>query len=133
MYIRFYSGEIDEESHVANGLFCAALDLWDSGTLRDYEFEALTEVKNWFNEHLVSPFDYLPQAKCYERSVCWFKSTAHEHLARAWELVAILERNDIWIWTIKSPRVGYVHYEDQVQVFARPYPEVRMLLKGNRK
>jgi hypothetical protein len=35
-------------------------------------------------------------------------------------MVEILECNDIMIWTIRSPRVGYVHYEDDVQVFAQP-------------
>ena len=133
MYIRFYSGEIDEDSHVATGLFCAAFDLLDAGGLADHELEALTEVKCWFDEHLASPFDYLPQARHYELAVCWFKSTAHQHLARAWELVAILERNDVLIWTIKSSRVGYVHYEDQVQVLARPHNDVRRLLGGRRK
>ena len=58
---------------------------------------------------------------------------AREHLERAWELVAILERNDVLIWTIKSPRTGYVHYEDEVQVFARPYDDVRYSLGGKRK
>ena len=64
----------------------------------------------------------------YDSAVCWFKPAAREHLARAWELVAILERNDVLVWAIKSPRVGYVYYEDDVQVFARPYDEVRRLL-----
>ncbi len=133
MYIRFYSGEIDDRSHLAAGLFCAASDLrWSEG-LPDHEFDALTELKCWFNEHLESPFDYLPREKSFERAVCWFKSTAHEHLARAWELGAILERNNVLIWTIKSPKIGYVHYEDEVQVFARPYDDVRLLLGGNRK
>jgi hypothetical protein len=43
--------------------------------------------------------------------------------------IAVLERNDVLIWTIKSPRIGYVHYEDEVQVFARPYGDIRLLLK----
>lgn len=133
MYIRFYSGEIDEDSQLAIGLFNAAEDLCESGGLADHELEALTEVKNWFDKHLASPFDYLPQASYYGLAVCWFKSTAHEHLARAWELVAILERNDVLIWTVKSPRVGYVHYEDQVQVLARPDKHVWRLLGGKRK
>jgi hypothetical protein len=133
MYIRFYTGEIDERSHVPAGLFCAASYLRWSDSLPEHEFDALTELKCWFNEHLESPFDSLPRAKSYDRAICWFKSTAHEHLARAWELVEILERNDILIWTIKTHRVGYVHYEDRVQVFARPYDDVRLLLKGKRK
>ena len=127
MFIRFFSGEIDPRSQVPAGLFCAASELRWSDGLPDYEFEAITDLRDWFNVHMRSPFDSLPRDVRYESAVCWFKSTAHEHLARAWELVEILERNDIPIWTIKSERVGYVHYEDSVQVFARPYDDVRRL------
>ena len=129
MFIRFCSGAIDEDSLVRAGLFCAALDLLESNQLPEYESAAIRDLKAWFDEHLPSPFDYLPLHRRYDRAVCWFKSTAHEHLARAWELVAVLERNDVLIWTIKSPRIGYVHYEDEVQVFARPYEDIRLLLK----
>jgi hypothetical protein len=128
MFIRFVSGEIDDRSHVTAGLFCAASQLRRSGGLPDYEFEALTEMKDWFAVHMASPFDQLPRDRRYERAICWFKPTAREHLERAWELVAILERNNVLIWTIKSRRTGYVHYEDEVQVFARPYVDVRRWL-----
>ena len=129
MFIRFFSGEIDEDSHVAAGLFSAACDLWETVELPDCELYPLIEVRDWFNAHLKSPFDYLPQHPRYDQSICWFKATAREHLARAWELVTILERNGVFIWTVKSESPGYVHYEDEVQVFAQPYPEVRLLLK----
>ena len=127
MFIRFFSGEIEQDSHVPAGLFCAASDLLSVDGLPEYECEAILDLRDWFNVHMRSPFDYLPHHVRYESAVCWFKSTAHEHLARAWELVEILERNDILIWTMKSQRVGYVHYEDSVQVFARPYDDVRRL------
>ena len=126
MFIRFVSGEIDECSHVSEGLFGAVLRLHDG--LPRYEVEAIEELMGWFDSHLRSPFDYLPDLPRYEHAICWFKPTAREHLAKAWELVAILERNDILIWTIRTPRAGRVYYEDEVQVFAHPYPEVRRLL-----
>ena len=128
MFIRFVGPEIEERSHVAAGLFCAASQLRWSGGLPGYEFDALTELKDWFNVHMDSPFDHLPRDRRYEQAICWFKPTAREHLERAWELVAILERNEVLIWTIRSPRTGYVHYEDEVQVFARPYDDVRLRL-----
>ena len=129
MFIRFCSGDIHEDSHLAAGLFCAAFDLLESVGLPNYEFDALTELMNWFDKHMHSPFEYLACKRHYELAVCWFKPTAHEHLARAWELAAILERNDVLIWTIKAPRTGYVHYEDEVQVLARPDKYVRLLIK----
>ena len=128
MFIRFVSGQIDKDSHVPAGLFCAAFGLLDSNVLPEYELAALREVKEWFNVYMASPFEYLHYDARYDRAICWFKATAHEHLARAWELGEILERNDVLIWTIRSPRVGYVHYEDDVQVFAQPYTDVRRLL-----
>jgi hypothetical protein len=131
MFIRFVSGEVDERSQVAAGPFCAASQLrWSEG-LPDYELDALTELKDWFNAHMESPFDRLPRDRRNERAVCWFKPRAREHLERAWELVAILERNDVLIWTVKSRRTGYVHYEDDAQVFAEPFNDVRLLLGGN--
>lgn len=129
MFIRFFSGEIDESSHFAAGLFTAASDLWDSGELPDYEIDALAEVEHWFNAHMKAPFDYLPEHPWYDQCICWFKSDAREHLARAWEMVSILERNGVFIWTVKSEKPGQVYYEDEVQVFVRPYPGVRLLLK----
>ena len=53
MFIRFVSGETDKDSHVSAGLFCAASRLRRSEALPDYEFDALTELKDWFNVHLV--------------------------------------------------------------------------------
>jgi hypothetical protein len=129
MFIRFLSSEIDRRSQVAAGLFCAAAKLRWSDDLPDYEFDALAEVRDWFNIHLESPFDHLPKTDRYEKAVCWFRSTAREQLARAWELVAILERNDILIWTIRSPRTGYVYYEDEVQVLSEPFYDVKRLCK----
>jgi hypothetical protein len=132
MFIRFVSGKIDEDSHVAAGLFCAAGDLRSAPELPHYEVDALNELQDWFNLYLESPFDYLPQCKRYELGVCWFRSTAREHLAKAWELVSILERNDVLIWTIRSPRTGYIYYEDAVQVFALPYYDLRRWLCARR-
>jgi hypothetical protein len=129
MFIRFVNSEIHYRSQVSAGLFCAASNLRWTPELPDYEFEALSELRDWFNIHLESPFDHLPRDDRYEKAVCWFKSTAREQLARAWELIAILERNDILIWTIRSQKTGYVYYEDEAQVFAEPFNDVRRLCR----
>ena len=112
MFIRFFSSEIDECSQVAAGLFGAASKLrWTDG-LPAYEFDALSDLRDWFNIHLESPFDHLPRTARYERAIRWFKPTAREHFARAWEMITILERNDVLMWTIRSRKTGYVYYEE---------------------
>ena len=70
MFIRFVSSEIDERSHFAAGLFCAASKLRWTYELPEYELDALTELKDWFNAHLASPFDHLPRGRRYERAIC---------------------------------------------------------------
>ena len=58
MFIRFVSGEIDEDSHLSAGLFRAAYKLLNELWLPEYEYDALRDPMNWFNEHLESPYDY---------------------------------------------------------------------------
>ena len=129
MLIRFVSGEIDEDSHVSAGLFCAASKLIHEVALWDYEYYALREPMDWFNEHLEHPYSYrLEPAGLAGRSLCWFRHTAKEHLRRAWEMAAILEDHDIYIRTIRTQRPGYILYEDEAQVLAFPYADIRRLL-----
>jgi hypothetical protein len=127
MFIRFMSAKIDARSQVAAGLFCAASELKRTGDVSQCEFDAIAELWEWFNIHLESPFDHLPRTGRYQRAVCWFKPTAREHLAKAWQLITILERNDFLIWKVQSRRTGYVRYEDDAQVLAEPYHDVRLL------
>ena len=76
------------------------------------------------------PFHYRlrPRHKA-ERSLCWFRSTAHEHLARAWEMVVILEEHDVFITQVKRREVGHILYQDNVQVLAYPDAELRKKLR----
>ena len=95
----------------------------------DYEYYALKEPMDWFNEHLEHPYSYgLEPARLAGRSLCWFRHTAKEHLSRAWEMAAFLEDHDIYIRTIKTQRPGYILYEDEAQVLAFPYSDIRRLL-----
>jgi hypothetical protein len=40
----------------------------------------------------------------------------------------VLERNDVLVWPIKAIRTGYVYYEDDYQVFAEPFTDLRLRL-----
>ncbi|HKV33226.1 MAG TPA: hypothetical protein VJP89_02785 [Pyrinomonadaceae bacterium] len=129
MFIRFVSGEIDEDSLVSTGIFLAAGDLLYDPLLPDDEYYPLRELMDWFNEHLKGPYDYrLRTPRRARRAICWFKPTAREHLSRAWQMAWILERNDVFIRTIKVERTGYVLYEDDAQILAEPFADIRRLL-----
>jgi len=129
MFIRFVSGALDEDSHVSAGVFCAAFELLDEPWLSDEDYFALRELIDWFNLHLKGPVYYrLRSPSRKPRAICWFKPTAHEHLSRAWAMAAILEWNDIFVRTIKVLRPGYVLYEDDAQIFAEPFADIRSAL-----
>ncbi len=129
MFMRFVSSEVDEHSHVSAGLFCAAFRLFDEMVLSDHEYAAVADLMGWFRVNLRGPFEYRLRSKWRApRSICWFRCTAHEHLARARELATILEDRDIFIRTIKCYKTGYVLYEDDVQVLAQPFADMRFRL-----
>jgi hypothetical protein len=129
VFLRFVSGEINEDSHVSAGLFCAAFRLIDEGMLSDYEYAVVAELMGWFNVNLKGPFEFrLRSSWRAPGSICWFKCTANEHLARARELATILEGHDIFIRTIRCQRTGYILYEDEAQVLAQPFADMRFRL-----
>ena len=77
MFIRFVSGEIDEDSHVSAGLFCAAFKLMEETVLHEDEYAALADLMGWFRVHLKAPFEYrLKSSWRARRAICWFKPTA---------------------------------------------------------
>ena len=129
MFIRFTSGELDPDARVPAGLFHALYLLQWSDEVPKYELDALREIENWFDENLATLPDDLTDNWWSAEAVCWFKSNATKHLSRAWEMVEILERNDVLVWTIRSREVGHIYYEDDAQVFARPTRAVRQLLR----
>ena len=130
MFIRLVSGEIDVDSHVSAGLFCAAFNLLDESVLTDDDYAALADLMGWFRIHLKGPFEYrLRSPWRARRAICWFKPTAYAHLARAWEMATILERNNVPIRMIKARNVGYILYEDEAQIFAEPFADVRRVLR----
>ena len=129
MFIRFVCGEIDEGSHVAAGLFCAAFDLIKDARLSDHDYGELADLMRWFRLNLEGPFKHrLRKPWRARRSICWFKSDAHEHVKHAWQMTDLLERNDVFMQVIKSRTVGYIIYEDAAQVLAQPSADVRRLL-----
>jgi hypothetical protein len=131
MFIRFVNHEIDEDSGVSQGLFCAAEKLLDEVKLSHYEHELLMESIDWFGRHLRNPyrhrFDRERRRWAYQ-SICWFRSTATEHVHHAWQMVAILEERDIFMRMIKTDVPGYIIYEDETQVLAFPYNDLRRRL-----
>ena len=127
MYLRFVAMDIDPDSHVSTGIFTAAYELRDGYGLSVYEREQLRDLLVWFGKHLPAPtqFRRTRRAAHTREGVCWFNTSARSHLARIWEMIALLESNGVWIRMIKTARPGYIVYEDDWQIVAEPFPQWR--------
>jgi hypothetical protein len=129
MYLRFAIGKKDGDSERALGVFHAVRHLRDAGTLHEYEEDPHDVGRWWFNENLERPKRFTaakaPFFRKSNRALSWFKDTAVEHLAYVRDLVAILENHGVHVRTLKAKRVGYVVYEDEYQVVAEPFADMK--------
>jgi hypothetical protein len=62
--------------------------------------------------------------------VCWFKTTATVHLAKMHEMRCVVEQSGVWVYVIKTPRPGYVVYEDEFHVVAEPFAETSRRIRA---
>ncbi len=122
-YIRFVTEQLDPDSGRHQGLFQAAFALRQRGAFSETEEAHLKEIREWFNEHLEKPtaFSRAKRPHAVNRAISWFKDTATEHIKRMYEFAAVLEMHDVTVKVVKTPRPGYVVYEDDFQVVAEPY------------
>ena len=123
MYIRFVTNEVSDESLQKLGVFHAIRYMRDDDELTQLEFEIADEIVNWFSEHLESPLDFLNKQRLRNSDICisWFKESAKEHISKARDFSAILENKDVTVETLTTSNPGKIIYEDDFQVFAKPY------------
>ena len=129
MYLRFVVAKIDEDSERALGVFHAVWNLRDAGKLLAYEEDQHDRVRWWFDENLERPTRFTAAKAPYwrkkNRALSWFKDTAINHIAQIRRLVAILENHGVHVLTLRAKRVGYVVYEDQYQIVAEPFADMK--------
>lgn len=129
MYLRFVITDIDEDSERKLGVFHAVANLRREGKLYFYEEELHDSIRQWFNENLERPTRFTtskpPFYRKKSRALSWFKDSAREHIARVRGFTVILQSHDIPVRMLKTDRVGYIVYEDEYQVVAEPFFDVR--------
>jgi hypothetical protein len=118
-YIRFVIGRKDEDSNVERGIFQAAAQALEWRNVTGSDADELNELRSWFSENLKKPTSFGRDK--LRLGICWFKTSATEHISRIWEMVQILERNGIYVKKIRTDKPGYVIYEDEWQLVAEPF------------
>jgi hypothetical protein len=127
MYIRFITGEIDEESQREAGVFGMAYRLRDSSYVPESSRTRLRELLRWFTANLEKPDRFTTSKPPYHRKqskgISWLKDTAKEHIAKLRQIVAILDSYGIHTEMIQTDRPGYIVYEDAHQIVAEPFSD----------
>ena len=118
-YVRFVIGRKDEDSQVEQGIFQAAAQALEWLSITGSDADELNELRAWFSKNLERPTSFGRDK--LRLGICWFKTGSTEHIFRIWEMVNILERNDIYVKKIRTDRPGYVIYEDEWQLVAEPF------------
>ncbi len=131
-YLRFVTIQPDEDTGLPRGLFGIAYELKRGCQLTKYEYEILADLLNWFEKHLSIPdrFNKTKSKGYYRRQhtngICWFKSGATTHIKKMREIAHILSEHGHFINEVKSTRLGYIVYEDEVQIVAEPYADTQV-------
>jgi hypothetical protein len=129
MYLRFVVPQIDEDSERMLGVFHAVWNLRDRGLLYHCEEEEHDALIYWFSWWLRKPTRFTvarpPYWRKKNKAICWFRDSAQTHIWQIWGLVAILQEHDVPVRMLKEERVRYVVYEDEYQVAAVPFADIR--------
>lgn len=96
----------------------------DGDDLFDYEREELATLLRWFDTYLSAPTRFSRSRYGRARAICWFRSSATEHIEKVFAMVAILENHLFDITMIKANTPGYIVYEDRYQVAAEPFSDI---------
>lgn len=118
----------NQSSGFREGLFQVAGRLAKGGRLSEAEQKHLDDLREWFGTYLPKPDRFSRKRKAADkntRGIAWFKDSAHKHIKRMRDLVALLERHDVQVNVVETTRPGYVVYEDDFQVVAEPFAETR--------
>lgn len=123
MYIRFVTTKQHPGTGVQMGIFSAVRLLPPVGQVADWDEARVAALYDWFGRNLANPTRMARSRRPngHAAAVSWFKPTAHEHIARARELAAILEEYGVPTRVLTTERPGYVVYEDDFQVVAEPF------------
>jgi hypothetical protein len=129
-FIRFALARRHPDSGVEDGTFGLAHELRDSRDVYTADRALLTETLAWFEKNLETPtrFNRTKSKGFYRRKtrgIAWFKDTSTEHLARMHQIKGVLERYGHAVVMLTEARVGYVTYEDDVQVVAEPFSDTQ--------
>jgi len=129
-YLRFVVSKQDPDSGVEAGVFGVAYKLSAAPNVRVEDCESLRDALAWFEKHLTTPDRFNRSGskgyyRRHTRGIAWFRDSARECISRMHDLKRILEVYGHSVELVREERIGYVVYEDDLQVVAEPFSDTR--------
>lgn len=111
-------------------MFKTAYALCRKGEMTGRDREKLDALLGWFDDNLTVPTRFnRTKSKGYRRQntkgISWLKPSATEHVSRMHLVADILKQHGQPVAVLKTHRPGYVVYEDEYQVVAEPFADLR--------
>lgn len=131
MYLRFVLPKRNPDTGIADGVFEVAYELRREGDPSQSDREELGDLPRWFGENLQVPTKFnRTKSKGYHRrttkGISWLKSSARLHVTKMHRLAALLRDQGHHVTMIKSANPGYLVYEDEHQVGAETFRDLRL-------
>jgi hypothetical protein len=73
----------------------------------------------------LQPVDVQGYYRRNTKGIAWFRDNALTHISWMHEIKRVLEANGHVVHIVREDRIGYVVYEDAVQVIAEPFADTR--------
>jgi hypothetical protein len=125
-YLRFELLSKNSATGKGDGIFVGAYALVYFDVPAEFAHDQIIELIEWFKKNLAVPprLNTSKSKGWYRREpkgVAWFKPNAHDHIAKARELMSLMAENGIHTRMRTTSRPGYVVYEDAHQLIAEPF------------
>jgi hypothetical protein len=129
-FLRVILSSRHPDSGVEDGIFGVAYSLRDNPEVHLDVREQLRADLAWFEKNLPTPtrFNRTTSKGHYRRAtsgITWFRASASECIRRMHQLKRVLESNGHRVTMIRENRIGYVVYDDELQVVAEPFSDTQ--------
>lgn len=127
-YIRIVLDERIQVHGAREGFFRKAYDLRRNGTVSPEQRGRLDACFQFLDDHIDVPLKFSKgTSKAAEKretkGISWFKASAYAQVDKAMELARLLDELGVASTVLRTNRVGYVVFEDDVQIVAEPFSD----------
>ncbi len=124
-FVRFVTGEREAVTGDYIGFFKTAYAMRREASVSAADAGLLNALLVWLDDNMDAPsrFARSKNVHAHGKAVSWFKPSADVHIAKARELLMLMERYGVYSEMITSAKPGIIVYEDSCQIAAIPFKD----------